>query len=148
MGVFTRKLHKTSRFLFDFIILSIAGFLDFALKAKVLLTREDYIGKYLSICNASEIRMMFGRCIAGGYTGFVQIKLFSMENCSEWENCAEEILNHEVLHQVVYKVAGWDAKQKLDRVHQTFYVLDLKTKKWEYVVGFIAKEGNGSIIFI
>jgi len=92
----------------------------------------------VGICNKSEVNMYFDNCIAGGYTGFIQIKLFAQPECGDYEECAEEILEHEVLHQVLDSVVGHDAKMALDNIHKSFYVYDEETKKWRFIIKFVA----------
>lgn len=92
--------------------------------------------------------MYFKDCIAGGYTGFVQIKLFAQPNCENYEKCAEEILNHEVLHQVLNKIEGHEAKMALDNIHKSFYVYDGSSKKWNFVVNFVFEKKNTKTITI
>lgn len=81
--------------------------------------------------------MFFDNCIAGGYTGWIQIKIFARPECGDYEECAEEIIEHEVLHQVLDRVIGHDAKMSLDNIHKSFYVYDEGTKKWKFVVKFV-----------
>jgi hypothetical protein len=92
--------------------------------------------------------MMFKGCIAGGYTGRVQIKIFVLPDCQDCEETAEATLNHEMLHQVLDRVIGSEAKRKLDNVQKPFYVLDIETNKWQYMVEFVNKKSDGVIIIV
>lgn len=130
-------LKRNKRFLYDFIRVSLSGFQDMWLKFKTTITKENFTGIYVGICNKSEVNMYFKNCVAGGYTGFVQIKLFAQPNCEDYEECAEDIINHEVLHQVLEKVAGVEAKKALDKIHRSFYVYDCNEKKWRFVINFV-----------
>jgi len=135
-------------FLYDFLQISLSAFKDYYLKLKVSITEEEYIGRYVGIMNPSERRFGFQKCIAGGYTGFVQIKLFANTDCDDYEECAEEILEHEVLHQVLDKVVGHDAKIALDKIHKSFYVLDCNENKWRFVIKFMSTKKNGQVAII
>lgn len=131
------SLKKKARFPFDLIRTSLPAFYDAWLKLKT--RNENPIGVHVHICNQSEINMYFKDCVAGGYTGWVLIKLFAHPECGDYAECTEEILTHEVLHQVIEKVAGHEAKMALDHIHKSFYCYDEVTKKWRFVVEF-AKE--------
>jgi hypothetical protein len=91
--------------------------------------------------------MMFDSCSAGGFCGFVQIKLFALPNCGDYEECCEQILEHEVLHQTLGKMIGVDAKRELDHIHRSFFALDCNTNQWTYVLRF-AHEKKGKITII
>lgn len=134
-------------FLYDMLQVSLCALKDYWLKFKVTITKENYIGRYVGIISSSERRLSFEKCIAGGYTGYVLIKLFSNPDCDDYEECAEEILNHEILHQVLDKVVGHEAKMGLDNIHKSFYVLDCNENKWRFVIKFVSKKkGNVAII--
>jgi hypothetical protein len=137
MKVKKSNLRNLPLFLFDFVRLAFSAFADYYLKIRTSLSKNNPIGAYVGVCNKSEIRMMFPECIAGGYTGFVQIKIFALPNCSDCEECAIELLNHEILHQTLDKVIGGEAKVKLDKIHKPFCVLDCATNKWSYVIRFV-----------
>lgn len=142
------KLKRLPQVLYDVVELSISSLEDYLLKFKVIVTKEDYVGRHLGICNSSEIHMIFKSCIAGGYTGNVNIKLFASSKCKDYEEAAEQILEHEVLHQVLNRVVGFEAKKKLDNIHQSFYALDVRNQKWQYTIEFIRKKPNGHVEFV
>lgn len=129
-------LKKRALFLFDFLRAHLPVFYDFYLELKTVITKENFIGVYVGICNASEIRLWYKNCVGGGYTWSTLIKLFVQPNCENCEECAEEIINHEVLHQVLSKVEGPKAKETLDNIHKAFYVYNCTTKKWEFIIKF------------
>jgi hypothetical protein len=131
-------LKRKKHFLFDLLRVSLPAFKDYFLKVKTGLSNENPIGRYVGICNKSEVNMYFKDCIAGGYTGWVQIKLFAKLDCDDYEECAEEILTHEVLHQVLEEVEGRTTKKALDNIHQPFYVYDTTAKKWHFVIEFVS----------
>jgi hypothetical protein len=135
-------LRKRARIPFDFIRISLPAFQDMWLKLKTTITKENFTGIYIGICNKSEVNMYFKNCVAGGYTGYVQIKLFAQPNCEDYEECAEDIINHEVLHQVLEKVGGIEAKKALDKIHKSFYVYDVTEKKWRFVIKFVHEKNS------
>jgi hypothetical protein len=141
-------LGKRKRFLFDLVRVSLPAFKDYWLKFKTSITKENPIGIYVNICNSSEVNRYFKDCVAGGYTGWIQIKLFARENCSNYEECAEEIIIHEVLHQVLDQVVGHEAKMALDNIHQPFYVYDEVAKKWRFVLKFVGGKKVNKVIQI
>jgi hypothetical protein len=110
---------------------------DYLLAMKVKLTKENHIGVYVGICNKSERKILFPNTIAGGYCGYSSIKIFTEPSrINNVEDCALQILNHEVLHQVIGETGGHEARDKLDNVHKPFYVLDCQINKMRYVVSF------------
>lgn len=131
-------LQRKKRFLFDLVRVSLPAFRDYYLRVKTNVLGENPIGRYVGICNKSEVNMYFKDCIAGGYTGWVQIKLFAQKDCDDYEGCAEEILTHEVLHQVLEQVEGPYTKKALDNIHQPFFVYDTVAKKWHFVIEFVS----------
>jgi hypothetical protein len=133
-------LKKRARFPFDLIRTSLPTFYDMWLMLKTRVTKENPIGIYVGICNKSEVNMFFEDCVAGGYTGWVLIKIFAHPECGDYAECAEEILNHEVLHQVLERIEGHEAKMALDNIHRSFYCYDEATKKWRFVVEFAAED--------
>jgi len=141
-------LKKKARFPFDLIRVSLPAFYDYYLKIKAAVTKENPIGVYVGICNKSEVNMYFDNCIAGGYTGWIQIKIFARPECSDYEKCAEEIIGHEVLHQVLDQVVGHEAKMSLDNIHKSLYCYDTNTKKWRFTVEFVTKKKNSTTIEI
>jgi hypothetical protein len=62
--------------------------------------------------------------VAGGYCGLAIIKIFSTNTEYEIEDSITEILNHEVLHQVIGKVADSKARHELDNIHKPFWSVD------------------------
>jgi hypothetical protein len=135
-------LKRKKRVLFDFIRVSLPAFRDYWLKIKSAITKENSVGIYVGICNKSEINIYFKDCVAGGYTGFFQIKLFARPECEDYAECAEEILEHEVLHQVLNNIEGRETKKALDNIHKSFYVYDVIAKKWHFVVKFVLEKKN------
>jgi hypothetical protein len=96
----------------------------------------------LHIVNEQEAKKMFANCLAGGVCERSSIKLFIAPDCENCEDCAVEILTHEVLHFVLDKIVGEIANEALDHIHKSFYVYDLKTKKWKFVVEFVHAKGR------
>lgn len=120
---------------------------DYFTSMKIFITNENYVGIYVGICNKTEVKTFFSDMVAGGYTGYSYIKLFELQNIVDEEDCAVDILNHEVLHQVIGKVAGREAQQKLDNIHKSFYICEVETEKWKYTINFIFSKKNHITIF-
>lgn len=140
------KANNIIVFLFDILQFALTSFNDLFLRIRAKISGENPIGRYVGICNKTEKRRMFHNSIAGGYCGYVKIKLFAIPNCSDYEDCVEQILNHEVLHLVLDKVAGEEARKKLDTIQRSFYVLDCNANKWHFVVSFVLYKNGKQII--
>lgn len=140
------NLKKRARIPFDLLRTTLPAFYDAWLAFRT--RHENPIGVYVHICNQSEINMYFKDAVAGGYTGWVLIKIFAHPQCGDYAECAEEIINHEVLHQVLDKVAGHEAKIALDKIHKSFYCYDMNEKKWRFVVQFSLEDKNKKTVKI
>lgn len=127
MHKITRKSIKSfPRSLVEFVQIAGVGFYDLVLHVKVKLCRENPIGVYVGICKKVEQKWFFPNSVAGGYCGLAIIKIFSTNTGYEIENGIIEILNHEVLHQVIGKVADSKARHELDNIHKPFWSVDEK----------------------
>jgi hypothetical protein len=106
----------------------------------------------LEIVTKEEAKEYFGKCIAGGFCdpddNYKTIKLFIDKDCDDIENTTIEIINHEVLHHVLSKVAGEQANWQLDNVNQSFYVYDFAIKKWCFAVRFLLKSKETKTLVI
>jgi hypothetical protein len=146
-----RKLSKKSiknlpRSLVEFVQIAGVGFYDLVLHIKIKLCRENPIGVYVGICKKVEKKWFFPHAVAGGYCGLAIIKIFSIDVGYEIEDSIIEILNHEVLHHVIGKVADSKARHELDNIHKAFWSVDEK-KHVSYTLTFVfKKDGKTQLI--
>ena len=148
-----RKLSKKSikslpRSLVEFLQIAGVGFYDLVLHIKIKLCRENPIGVYVGICKKVEKKWFFPHAVAGGYCGLAIIKIFSINNDIhfEIEDSIIEILNHEVLHQVIGKVADSKARHELDNIHKPFWSLDEKKHVYCTLTFAFNKDGKTQLI--
>lgn len=92
-------------------------FYDIFLTIYVTLTYEHYIGIYLKIMTHSEQKWLFENNIIGGGYSLTFFKIFFNEKFFSVESCIY-LINHEVLHQVLFEVEGSKAKHCLDHIHK------------------------------
>lgn len=94
------------------------GLYDTWLWIKCSLNKEEYIGVHLKIMTPRERDFYFTKnVVGGGYASYVILKLFCDKKWMTTE-LVEDFLNHEVLHQVLGKRIGEEAKHKLDNIHK------------------------------
>lgn len=92
-------------------------FYDYLLTLWVYLKGIDAVGVYVKIMSPSERALLFDEEDVGcGYTGFTLIKIGFKEQWMTAE-AVENLLGHEVLHEVLYKRIERDTCHKLDAIH-------------------------------
>jgi len=91
---------------------------DYALTIWTRLRKIDYIGVYVGVMSKSERKFFFeDEIVGGGYNGYTIIRLFFE---TKWHStrAIEELIIHEVLHQVLYERISSKAYHMLDNVHK------------------------------
>lgn len=93
-------------------------FYDLLLTAWTRAKNENHIGRYVKVMSPSEFAFLFSKETAGcGYTGFTLLKIwYKKEYCTPHR--VENLLTHEILHQVLRRRIGAEASHKLDNVHK------------------------------
>ena len=105
--------------------------LDWVLMIWSWFQKINYVGRYIYIISNSEQKFYFGGNYAAyGYSGLVIIKLGLPKQYFTYD-LAVELLNHEVLHQVINKIAGSSTSEKLDNIHKSSF------KNFCHVIDFI-----------
>jgi hypothetical protein len=133
--------------LVEFVQLAGVGFYDLLLHIKVKLFRENPIGVYVGICRNFEKDWFFESDGVGGYCGLAIIRLFATDTgmLLGTEEGITDVLNHEVLHQVIGKVAGSKARHELDNVHKSYWLIEGKTGRYSLVFVY-TKDGRTQLI--
>lgn len=149
MHKITKKSIKSlPRSLVEFMQIAGVGFYDLILHIKVKLCRENPIGVYVGICKKIEKKWFFPNSVAGGYCGLAIIKIFSINTGYEIEDSIIEILNHEVLHQVIGKVADSKARHELDNIHKPFWSVDEKKHVYCTLTFTFKKDGKTELLIM
>lgn len=93
-------------------------FYDYALTLWVWLKGLNSIGVYVKIMSPSEKVELFNKEDVGcGYAGLTLIKI-GFEECWMVEEAVENLLGHEILHQVLARRISGKTSHMLDNVHE------------------------------
>jgi hypothetical protein len=103
----------------------------------------------IRICSKREKKTYFEDAVAGGISDENSIALFMLSNMiKEEEECAVQILNHEVLHQVLGRTIDKSTMMKLDNIQKPCYLYDYEAKKWSREVIFIFRKKNRYVVIV
>lgn len=108
-------------------------FYDYLLTFWTRLKKIDHIGVYVKIMSPSEHVLLFKETDIGyGYAGHTILKVGFKE---QWitPEAVEDLLNHEVLHQIIKKRIGYKESKQLDEIHKSFSFIceNGKVKVWK-----------------